>query len=166
MLVRRETDRDQAAVRRLVGEVLSAPLLDGLRTSDAWLPALSFVALGSEDEVVGHVAATRGHIGSRPTLALLPPSVDPNQRGQGVGQALMHSVLGAAEALDEQLVALMGFPPEYYLRFGFRPADEYAISAPVAGWQSDFLVRPLTAWDGSLRGTFTFPDPFLEVSDG
>lgn len=166
MIVRRDTSGDQEAVRRLVGAVLSAVLLDGLRASDAWLPALSLVALGSDGEVVGHVAATRGHVRSTPTLALLPPSVEPKHRGQGVGQALMHTVLGAAEALDEQLVGLVAYPPEYYLRFGFRPAEEYAILAPVESWQPDFLVRPLSACGDSLRGTFTFPDPFLKVSDG
>ncbi len=57
----------------------------------------------------------------------------------------MHTVLGAAEGLDEPLVWVVAFPPEYYLRFGFRAAEEYAIAAPVAEWQPSFLVRPLTA---------------------
>jgi putative acetyltransferase len=33
----------------------------------------------------------------------------------------MHAVLGAADALDEPLVVLLGHP-DYYPRFGFRPA--------------------------------------------
>jgi putative acetyltransferase len=119
------------------------------------------VALGAEGEVVGHVAGTRGQVGSAPALALVPPSIGPDDRGRGIGQALMYSILGAAEALGEPLVGLVAVPPEYYARFGFRPAEEYSIAAPVDGWRPYFLVRPLTAYQGSMRGTFTFPDPFL-----
>lgn len=163
MIVRRETTGDRVAVRRLVGTVLSATLLDGLRASDAWLPTLSFVAHDPDGEIVGHVAAARGRVGSTPTLALLPPSVDPDQRSRGVGQALMHAILDAADALDETLVGLVAYPPEYFGRFGFRPAEDFAVVAPVADWQSSFFVRPLTAYEGGVRGTFTFPEPFLRV---
>ena len=77
----------------------------------------------------------------------------------------MHSILGSAEALGEPLVGLVAFPREYYLRFGFRPAEEYAIAAPIETSQSDFLVRALTGYRDSMRGTFTFPDPFLGACD-
>jgi putative acetyltransferase len=161
MIVRREIPSDREAVRALVASVYSPELIDGLHASDTWLPALSFVALGSDSEVVGHVAAARGQVGSAPALALLPPSIGPDDRGRGIGQALMHSILGAAEALGEPLVGLVAFPAEYYFRFGFHPAEEYAIAAPVGEWQPSFLVRPLTAYQESMRGTFSFPDPFL-----
>jgi putative acetyltransferase len=159
MIVRREIPSDRGAVRALFASVSSPDLIDGLRAS-TWLPALSFVALGTNGQVAGHVAAARGHVGPAPALAL-PPSVEPDQRGRGVGQALMHSILGAAEALGEPLVGLVAIPPEYYDRFGFHPAEEYSIAAPVGGWQPYFLVRPLTGYRDSMRGTFTFPDPFL-----
>ncbi|MGH2384903.1 MAG: GNAT family N-acetyltransferase [Candidatus Limnocylindria bacterium] len=161
MIVRREIPSDHEAVRAQVASVYSAELIDGLRASDTWLPALSFVALGGDGEVVGHIAGTRGRIGSAPALVLVPPSIEPDQRGRGVGQALMHSILGAAEALDEPLVGIVAFPPEYYARFGFRPAADYALAAPVEEWQPSFMVRPLIAYDDSVRGTFIFPDPFL-----
>ena len=112
-------------------------------------------------EVVGHVADTRGNLGSVPALALLPPSIDPDQRGQGVGQALVHAVLGAAEAFGEPLVALVAVPPEYFRRFGFHPAEDSAIAAPVDRWKPYFLVRHLTAYRDSMRGTFKFADAFL-----
>ncbi|MEX0629654.1 MAG: N-acetyltransferase [Chloroflexota bacterium] len=161
MIVRRETSSDHEAVHALFAAVYSSGLLDALRASDTWLPALSFVAVGDDGEVVGHVAGVRGRIGSAPAVVLVPPSIGPDQRGRGVGQALMHAILGAAEALGEPLVGLVAFPPEYYARFGFRPADDYALAAPVEEWQPSFMVRPLTAYDDSVRGTFIFPDPFL-----
>jgi putative acetyltransferase len=161
MIVRREIPSDHEALAALFKSVSSPELIETLRASDAWLPALSFVALGAEGEVIGHVAGTRGQLGADPVLALLPPSVDPDQRGQGVGQALMHAILGAAEALGEPLVGLVAVPPEYYARFGFAAAEEYAIIAPVDDWRPYFQVRPLSAYRDSMRGSFTFPEPFL-----
>jgi putative acetyltransferase len=163
MIVRRELPSDHDAVRALFGAVYSPDLIDGLRASDTWLPAFSFVAVGDDGEVVGHIAGVRGRIGSAPALVLVPPSIEPDQRGRGVGQALMHAILGAAEALGEPVVGVVAFPPEFYARFGFRPAEDYALAAPVEGWQPSFMVRPLTAYDDSMRGSFMFPDPFLRA---
>ncbi|MGH2395158.1 MAG: hypothetical protein ACRDGH_16980 [Candidatus Limnocylindria bacterium] len=49
------------------------------------------------------------------------------------------------------------------MRFGFRQADEYGIIAPLKGWQASFMVRPLTSYEASLRGTFAFPDPLMRA---
>lgn len=160
MIVRRELPSDGEAVRALFATVSADTFFDKLHADEAWLPALSFVALDGDSEVGDHIAATRGRVGSTAALALVPPSVYPDQRGRGVGQALMHAVLGAAEALDEPLAAMVAMPPEYYTRFGFHPAEEYAITTPAGGWRPYFLVRPLTAYTDSLRGTCIFPDAF------
>jgi GNAT superfamily N-acetyltransferase len=113
MIVRRELPADADTVRALFSNVSSATFFDKLHADEAWLPALSFIALRGDSDVVGHVAATRGQVGSAPALAQVPPSVDPTKRGQGVGQALMHAVLGAAEALGEPLVGIVAIPSEY-----------------------------------------------------
>ena len=161
MIVRRELLSDHDPVRSLFAAVTSPELIDRLRASDAWRPELSFLALGEGGRITGYVAGMRAQVGSAPALALVPPSVDPDQRSRGVGQALMHAVLGAAEALNEPLVGLLGMPPEYHLRFGFRPAEEFAIITPVEDLRRYFLVRPLAAYDESLRGAFSFPEAFL-----
>ena len=49
MIVRRELPSDQEAVRVAFATVSSPELPDRLRASDAWLPAMSFVALGDEE---------------------------------------------------------------------------------------------------------------------
>ena len=161
MIVRRETRDDHQAVRALFASVSSPELLDRLRASDAWLPRLSLVALDGDDEIVGHIAGMRGQVGSTPVITLLPPSIEPEQGGRGIGQALMHAVLGAAEALGEPLVGLVGVPPEFFARFGFRPGQETGILAPVEDWRPYFMVRSMTEYRPFMRGTLAFPEALL-----
>lgn len=42
-----------------------------------------------------------------------PLGVAPSHQAAGIGSALVHAVLGAADALDEALVALLGAPAYY-----------------------------------------------------
>jgi putative acetyltransferase len=123
------------------------------------MPELSLVALGLDGDVVGHVLCTRGTVASAPVLALGPLSVRPDSQRKGVGKALVHAVLGAADALGEPLVALLG-STEYYPRFGFRPASDYGIVPQHPEWGAHFQVRTLTTYDPSVRGEFAYPEPF------
>ena len=52
-----------------------------------------------------------------------PLSVRPDRQRRGVGSALMHAVLGAADALGEPLVALLG-STAYYLVHDHVPVDQ------------------------------------------
>ena len=169
MLIRREGPGDAAAIREITvaafGRAAEATLVDELRESEAWLPALSLVAeslVAGESGVTGHVLCTRGHVGDAPVLALGPLSVRPDRQRSGVGSALMHAVLGAGDALGEPLVTLLG-DPGYYGRFGFRLSEEYQISPPVAGWRAHFQVRALTGYRPTVRGTFRYAEPFDRV---
>jgi putative acetyltransferase len=117
------------------------------------------VAATAAGEVIGHVLCTRGHVGQAPALALGPLTVRPDHQRHGVGSALMNAVIGAADALGEPLVALLG-NPAYYGRFGFRPAAEYQITPPRPEWQPHFQVRTLTGYRPSVRGNFSYPEPF------
>lgn len=67
-----------------------------------------------------------------------------------------------AAALDEPLVVRLG-DPRYYSRFGFRLAEEYDITPPVPQWRPHFQVRTLTAFTPTLRGQFTYAEPFDRV---
>jgi putative acetyltransferase len=71
----------------------------------------------------------------------------------------MHAVLGAADALGEPLVGLLG-DPAYYRRFGFQLSTVYRIDPPRPQWQPHFQVRVLTAYQPSAQGTFGYPEPF------
>lgn len=168
MLIRREVPGDTEAIYSVTAAAFArpgadvpveAPLVDWLRASVAWISELSLVALGPHGEVVGHVVCSRGNVESAPVLALGPLSVRPDWQRQGVGKALMHAVLGAADAFGEPLVALLG-STEYYPKFGFRLASEYGITPKNPGWKEHFQVRTLAAYDPAVRGEFAYPEPF------
>ncbi len=160
MHVRRAIPADASAIRALADDA-TAQIYDQVQASGAWLPALSLVALGPDGQIAGHVAGTRGSLGPAPALALAPPAVHPGLRGHGVGTALMHAILGAADALGEPLAAITGNPASYYTRFGFQPAAELGIDPPKPDWERYFLVRPLTGYTPALHGTFSYPRPFI-----
>ncbi|REE94703.1 GNAT family N-acetyltransferase [Thermomonospora umbrina] len=173
MLIRRESPADIEAVRAVHAsafapqapegrEPVEVGLVDALRAGDAWLPELSLVALGPDGRVVGHVVCTRAHVGDVPALGLGPLGVHANAQRTGVGRALMHAVLGAADALNEPVVVLLGHR-EYYPAFGFRPALEYGITPPVPEWGDHFQARTLTAYTPDIRGEFAYARPFNEL---
>jgi putative acetyltransferase len=173
MLIRRETAADTSGIRAVTTAAFTrsghpgmappeAALVDELRASPAWLPPLSLIAAGRDGQIIGHVLCTRGHVGGAPVLALGPLSVQPDHQRRGVGSALMHAVLGAADAIGEPLAALLG-NPAYYARFGFVLSSRYAIQPPVPEWQPHFQVRALTGYRPSLGGTFRYPEPFDRV---
>lgn len=141
---------------------MEARLLDGLRADDGWLPALSWVA-EVDGHLVGHNICTRGHVDDLPCVGLGPIAVLPAAQGTGVGSALMHAMIGAADALDEPLIALLG-DPGYYRRFGFVPSSDLGITPPEPEWAEHFQVRRLTAWNDSMGGSFRYAAPFDEVS--
>jgi predicted N-acetyltransferase YhbS len=171
MLIRREATPDADAIRAITAAAFARPcrppgedppeasLVDELRAGPAWLPALSMVAVRADGQVVGHVLCTRGYVDRSPVLALAPLTVRPDSQRRGVGSALMHAVLGAADALGEPLVALLG-DPAYYGRFGFRPSTDYQITPPRPQWQPHFQVRTLTGYRPSVRGAFSYAQPF------
>lgn len=140
------------------GVPVEAALVDALRDDRDVVPALSFVALHGE-EVVGHVVCSRGRVDDSPSLGLGPLGVLPAHQRRGVGQALMHGVLAAADALEEPAVFLLG-DPAYYGRFGFLPAGSLGVTSPEAGWAEHFQGRALSAWDGFPRGTFRYAAAF------
>jgi len=167
VILRREVPNDRSAVfavhtaafaRPDGGEVPEAKLVSALRGAGDVIPALSIVALINE-EVVGHVVCSRASIDGRPSVGLGPLGVLPAYQRRGVGQALMHAVLAAADALDEPAVVLLG-DLGYYRKFGFQLAEPLGILPTDPHWAEHFQVRPLNAWDGSLRGTFRYATAF------
>jgi putative acetyltransferase len=134
-------------------------LVRALRADAGWVPALSLVAEGPDGAVVGHVVGTVGTLGGVAAVGLGPLGVVPDHQRAGVGAALVHTVLGAADALGFPVVVLLG-DPGYYRRFGFVPARSLGITAPDPAWAEHLQARALRAWDPALTGTFRYAAPF------
>ena len=141
-----------AALDRGEGEPPEARLLDELRECDGWMPGLSWIA-EVDGSVVGHCVCARGHIGEVGCVGLGPIGVVPEAQRAGVGSALMHCSIGAADALGEPLIALLG-DPAYYSRFGFVPSTNLGVRPPETSWGAHFQVLPLRTWTESITGSF------------
>ncbi|WP_433730838.1 GNAT family N-acetyltransferase [Nocardia sp. CA-129566] len=164
-----KSDSDRREMAELTGELADeraadppeVDLVTRLRSDSGWIPTLSMVAV-EHDAVIGHVCLTRAGVGPFPVLALGPIGVLAEHQGIGVGAALMHAALGAADALDEPLVGLLG-SLDFYPQFGFIPAARLSITPDDPSWISHFQVRPLSAYDPQITGEFHYAEPFYEL---
>jgi putative acetyltransferase len=172
VLIRRYEAADRAAVRRIHAEAFARPedpaetpvevgLVDTLIDAGDVVPALSLVAVRGA-ELVGHVVCSKATVGDHPVVGLGPIGVLPEHQRQGVGDALMHAVVAAADALELPLVGLVG-STEYYPRYGFVPAIRLGIEAPDPAWGDHFQVRTLTAYRPGIAGRFRYASAFEEL---
>ncbi|MFI6580928.1 GNAT family N-acetyltransferase [Embleya sp. NPDC050493] len=133
-----------------------------LRNCDCWIPALSLVAEAEGGDIIGHELSSWGRIGPVrvPNLSLL--GVHPGHRRRGVGSALVHASLAAADALEAPMVVVLG-DPDYYGRFGFRRSTDFGVVGQELAWEHMFRIRTLAAYDPVVQGEFIHPDPFDHV---
>jgi len=167
--VRPETPADAAAIAEVntfaFGQHDEARLVEALRSSAAFIPELSLVALEG-GEIAGHILLTRlclrGDDGAdREALALAPLAVLPAWQRRGIGSALVAAAHAAAARLGHAAVVVLGHQ-EYYPRFGFRPASAFGIRCPFEG-VADAAFLALELRPGALRGfsgTPRYPDAF------
>ena len=173
MTVRRYRPADRDAVRRIhaaafrrdaaEGEpVPEVTLFDALVEDGDAIERLSLV-VEVKGAPAGHVVCSRATVGVHAVAAFGPIGILPARQGHGLGSALVHAVLGGADALDVPLVALLG-SSAYYQRFGFVPAAGLGIEAPDPEWGDYFQVRTLSAYVPEVRGPFRYAPSFALVS--
>jgi putative acetyltransferase len=173
-LIRRHEESDHPAVRQIYAEAFrraddpdaipyEVGVFDRLCTDRDVVDALSFVALEETASPLGHVTTSTASVGAHEVVAVGPIGVLPEHQGTGIGSALMHAMLGAADATDVPMVILLG-APQYYSRFGFRPAAALGVEPPEPAWGDAFQARLLTAYSPSLTGLFAFAPAFSAVS--
>ena len=125
-VLRPETRADHEPIARLLRQAFGgedeAGLVNALRAAGD-LP-LSLIA-DAAGTVIGHVALSP-LTGDAKGYALAPVAVAPAMQGRGIGAALIRAALDWA---NETPVVVLG-APDYYARFGFRPAD---LTSPYAG---------------------------------
>ena len=174
VIVRQQQADDYEAIRHVYTEAFRRPrfrqpqnpgslapevgLFEALCEAGDAIPDFSFTAL-TDGEVVGHVTASKASVATDPVVAVGPIGVLPDHQGIGIGSALMDALLAAADGADVPLIVLLG-APQYYSRFGFRPANELAVIAPQPDWGDGFQARPLTAYTESVAGQFQYAPAF------
>jgi putative acetyltransferase len=174
VIVREQQADDYEAIRRVYAEAFRRPgfrapqspgsvppevgLFEALWEAGDAIPEFSFTAL-ADDGVVGHVTASQATVATDPVVAVGPIGVLPDHQGTGIGSALMDALLAAADAGEVPLIALLG-APQYYSRFGFRPAKELGVLPPEPEWGDAFQARPLTAYTQSVAGRFQYASAF------
>lgn len=137
LLIRQEDREDFGSVYEVnklaFGRENEAKLVDLLRSSDAFIPELSVVAV-SDNKIIGHILFTKIKIVSNNneetgSLALAPMAVTPEFQHKGIGGQLIQFGLAKAKALQHKSVIVLGHK-HYYPKFGFTPTDKWNIKSP------------------------------------
>ncbi|NUS71870.1 MAG: N-acetyltransferase [Corynebacteriales bacterium] len=161
-VTRPETPADIPAIRQVnlsaFPTALEADLVDALRTDPAWIPEFSIVAQ-DEGVVTGYALLTRCHVDDAPALALAPCAVLTQSQGRGAGGAAIRAALAAAQSAGENLVLVLGHP-EYYPRFGFRPASTFSIRAPFDVPDAAMMALAFDNDKPVPSGTIRYAAPF------
>lgn len=174
VIVREQQADDYEAIRHVYAEAFRRPgfrppqnpssvppevgLFEALWEAGDAIPEFSFTAL-ADGGVVGHVTASQATVATDPVVAVGPIGVLPDHQGTGIGSALMDALLTAADVARVPLIALLG-SPQYYSRFGFRPAKELGLISPEPEWGDAFQARALTAYTESVAGRFQYASAF------
>ena len=142
--IREERPEDVPAVRAVnemaFPEPVEADIVDKIRA--ACRETLSLVAADG-DTIVGHiffspVNVTEDH-GSLQGMGLGPMAVVPERQRQGIGSQLVEAGLREMRARQCPFVIVLGHP-EYYPRFGFRPASGFGLSCQWDGIPDDVFM--------------------------
>jgi putative acetyltransferase len=166
--IRLEQPMDLVAIRDVnlaaFPEAAEANLVDELRANGK--ATLSLVAV-QDDRIVGHILFSPMTIessdGQCPLLGLGPMAVLPDSQGQGIGSLLVTTGLDHCRRIDVGCVVVLGHP-DYYPRFGFRPASQFGIGCEYDVPAQYFMVAELA--DGALSrisGTARYQPAFAGV---
>ncbi len=146
MRIRPETDQDYVAVREVIIAAFESPaeadLVEQLREHAR--PLISLVA-SIDDSIVGHILFSPVTLEGHPefnAMGLAPMAVVPSFQRQGIGSNLVMRGLEAVRQLNAHAVVVLGHP-EYYPRFGFKPASHHGIRSTYDVPDGAFMILEL-----------------------
>jgi putative acetyltransferase len=162
--IREEQPRDTAAIRdvncRAFGQEQEANIVDALRANGAML--LSLVAVLGE-RLVGHIVYSPVVVASVTGAALGPMAVRPEYQRQGIGSRLIEAGNRRLAESGCPFIVVVGHS-DYYPRFGFRLARDYAITCQ---WEvPDEVFRVIVFDQARMRqvsGLARYRDEFSTV---
>ena len=133
-------------------------LVSQLRTSDAFIPELSLVAI-KDNRIVGYILFTKIKIGKSEELALAPLAVLPEYQRQGIGSELIEQGRTIAKKLGYHYVVVLG-SEKYYPRFGYVSAIKFGISAPFNVPSENFMAKKLKDTNKEIKGIVKYAKEF------
>ena len=145
-----------------LGDILASPGVTFYLSID---PDLSLVA-ELNGRIVGHVVLSRIKLvnssGEHEILALGPMSVVPSQSHRGIGTELIDAAIARARALCYGAIVVAGHP-DYYQRFGFKPASSWSVTSNLA--IPDDALTAMELADGALAGggEARYPDLYRKL---
>lgn len=159
--IRQERPEDVAAIRdlhrRAFGQEQEGEIVDALRANGG--ARLSLVAV-DEGRVVGHIMYSPLHVGRVVGSALGPMAVDPEVQRRGVGARLVEAGNAWLRRDGCPFVVVVGHP-EFYPRFGFRPARPLGITCQWEVPDDAFMILVLNETEASqATGTAAYRPEF------
>ena len=144
------------------GQENEAILVERLRNSEFFINELSLVA-EEKGEIVGHLLISKIEVeydsGRIFCLSLAPVSVAPEHQNKGIGTRMTEDAIAIVRQFDFPGIIVVGHP-EYYPRFGFKPArPDFDVPFPVP--DEAFMVLPL----GELppgKGMVIYPQMYMD----
>ena len=152
--VRPEQPGDEAAIAQLTDAAFGGPaesrIIDRIRKAGHQVGSLVAV---EGDQIVGHILFTPVGLDTRSSstdlMGLGPMAVKPALQRRGIGSTLVREGLQACARAGVQAVVVVGHP-EYYPRFGFRPASAWGLRCEFPAPDEAFMARELVP--GALQG--------------
>lgn len=162
LIIRNENEKNYREVEEITREAfwnLYVPgcnehyLVHQLRDSADFISELDFVAV-LEDKIVGNIMFSKSYIidsenNRFDTLTFGPLSVLPSYQHQKIGTALVKHAIEKASQLGYSAIFIYGYP-DYYQRFGFRPAKDFGITNGEGRYPMAHMALELQ--EGSLNG--------------
>ncbi len=140
-------------------------LVSALRRAPEFDPELSLVA-EFHGRIVGHVLLTRALLKrGQDTLevaVLAPMAVVPSQSHRGIGSALLAAAEERARERGFAAIVEVG-QPEFYRRFGFRPASDWELRCNLPVEQEMMTAKELQPGRLAGGGLVLYPSEFLQL---
>lgn len=169
ILLREEKPQDIGRIREINDAAFSQPnegqIVDRIRES--CLDTLSLVAV-MDGKIVGHIFFSPVEIESKSGIikgmGLAPMAVMPDYQNQGIGSMLVNEGLSQLKEWGYPFVIVLGHP-EYYPRFGFKPALLYGLKCQWEGVPDEAFMAVILNEEkmNGVAGVVRYRDEFNEV---
>jgi predicted N-acetyltransferase YhbS len=141
-------------------------MIGKLRENPKYIKDLSLVAI-VDDKIVGHILFFPIDIKNESriitTLSLAPISVHPDFQNKKIGSLLIKTGLKKAKEFGFKSVIVVGHP-NYYPRFGFKPASLWNIKLPIEAPDEVFMALELKSDElKDCSGIVEFPKEYQEA---